>query len=187
MKNSIIKKIDRKKQSQRGISVVELLATVFIFSVMALVISSVFIKAMEVERRVFASQAIQENAMAVLELMAKEIRVSNISNLDTNCIATTLTINHPTITSGSPGNITYQLSGGMVQKIANGITYFLSSDEVVFNDLRFCVLGSSQPSDNLATRVAILASISNRTGRDILTVKLQTSVVTRDLTTEFQY
>ena len=174
------------KKNQVGFSIVEMLTTVFVFSIIALVATAILVQAMQIERKAFAAQIIQENALAVFELMAKEIRVSIIANQNNDCFtqtpSTSLTIDH-----SINGITTYQLStGGAVEKVAGGTKYVLSSEDVLFNSLGFCVLGSTLPSDNQSSRVTVVASISNRSGSESLTVKFQTTVTSRDIADEIQ-
>jgi|SRR3989338_3641984 len=173
------------KIKSSGFSIIETLVSIFLFSVIALVVSGVLVRSMQVERRVFANQVIQENALAVLGIMAKEVRVGSVANQDTNCSTqapiTSLTINHPI-----EGIIVYRLnSGGMVERVIGSATYIVSSSDVIFNSLGFCVIGSTLPEDNESDRVTIVASISNKIGPDFFTVSTQTTVVSRNVSNEF--
>lgn len=167
------------KSSQSGFTLVEMLVASLIFSIIVLAVSGIFTQILDNERRAFAAEKIQENGLFILETMAREIRVSRIQNQDsTDCSATTLTVNHPV-----NGTVTYALAGGALTRTAGGITTDLSSSDIAFSRLNFCVLGSA-PSDQKQARVAILASIQNKTGKIILTVNLETSVSSRDVSTE---
>src|SRR3989338_7009982 len=148
------------KIKSSGFSIIETLVSIFLFSVIALVVSGVLVRSMQVERRVFANQ-------------------------DTNCSTqapiTSLTINHPI-----EGIIVYRLnSGGMVERVIGSATYIVSSSDVIFNSLGFCVIGSTLPEDNESDRVTIVASISNKIGPDFFTVSTQTTVVSRNVSNEF--
>ena len=185
IKPKIVKPRNNEIKGSSGFTLIETLTTVFLFTIVALVISSILVRAMQIERRAFAAQVIQENALAVFEVMAKEIRVSRISNQNNDCSVapnTSLTSEHPI-----NGNTVYQLgSEGIVEQIIGGVKYHLSSGDVLFNSLGFCVLGSGLPSDNQSSRVTIIASISNKSGVEFLTVKFQTTVTSRDASDEFE-
>ena len=177
-------KIDIDKES--GFSIIETIVSIFVFSVVALVVSSILVRSMQVERRAFANQVIQENALAVFEILAKEIRVSDINNQNTNCSTqaplTSLTINHPI-----DGAVLYRLDNeGMVEKIIGPATYIISSSEVIFNSLKFCVIGSALPKDDESARVTMIASISNKVGPDFFTVNTQTTVFSRMIANQFE-
>lgn len=166
-------------KSQEGFTIVEVIISTFVFSIIVLVVSGLFVQILALERRAFASQKIQENGLFIMELMSREIRVSQIQNQDSlNCTATTLTIIHPV-----NGTVTYTLTNGVLQRIAGGVTTDLSSSAVTLSRLNFCVMGSAV--DAQQARVAILASIQNKTGREILTTSLETTVSSRDVQTEF--
>ncbi len=164
-----------------GFTIVEVLISAFVFSIIAVTVSGLFIQVLVLERRAFASQKIQENGLFIMELMSREIRVSQIQNNQDslNCAATSLTIVHPV-----NGLVTYSLNNGVLQRIAEGVTTDLSSSAVAFSRLNFCIMGSG-PTDDQQARVAILASIQNKTGREILTTSFETTVSSRDVQTEF--
>ena len=176
--------------SRAGFTLVETLVVIFVFSITVLVVVCILVKAMQIERRSFASQAIQDNVLAVLELMSKEIRVSTISNQDNNCSGTasnTLTIIHPNVSTGNLETIIYRLTSGVVTKeVVGDYTYLLSSNDVVFNSLGFCVLGTTTPFDNKATRVTILLSVSSTIGGQNVMTKIQTTVTSRNTADELQ-
>ncbi len=165
-----------------GFTLVEFLVTVFVFSVMALATIAIFVRAMDIERRSFSAQRIQENALAVLELMAKEIRVGTISGPNSNCSANTLDM---TVYDPSPITVIYRLNAtsGVVEREYGGVTYLVSSSDVIFNNLIFCILNSGL--DDQPARVTVLASISNRVGK-VITVNLQTTITSRDIADELQ-
>ncbi|OGN33107.1 MAG: hypothetical protein A3I39_02165 [Candidatus Yanofskybacteria bacterium RIFCSPLOWO2_02_FULL_47_9b] len=171
-----------RDQEQTGFTIVELLVTALVFSIMMVAVSSIFIQIINDERRAFAAQAIQENGQFILELMSREIRVSKIENQDaSNCNATTLTIIHPV-----NGTVMYTLTGsGILRRTASGVTTDLSTSTVTFSRLNFCIVGSGTV-DGQQPRVAILASIQNKAGREILTFNLETTVTSRDIQSEFE-
>ncbi len=181
-----LKEADSDQLSSMGFSIIEALTAIFIFSLIAIVATVIMVEAMRIERRALAAQVVQENALAVFELMAKEIRVSRVADQESNCSIsiqtprTSLTVEHPL-----NGNIIFQRgSDGRVERIIGGTRYIISSEDVLFNSLGFCVLGSISPSDDKSPRVTIIASISNRSGSEFLTVNLQTTVTSRDVSDE---
>lgn len=151
----------------------------FVFSIIALTITLAFVRVLNLERRAFSAQIVQENSLYVLELMAREIRVADIQSSDSNCSLTSLAMNHPV-----NGIVSYNLNNGIVQRIENGIATELSSAEVNFSRLNFCVNGAAG-GDRKPTRVTILASVQNRTGKESVTFDLQTTITSRDVQSEF--
>jgi Tfp pilus assembly protein PilW len=172
----------KKLRGEEGFTIVELLVTTLVFSIMVVAISSIFVQIINDERRALAAQSIQENGQFILELMSREIRVSKIVNQESpNCNATSLTITHPV-----NGTVTYTLTaGGVLQRTASGTTSDLSNSTITFSRLNFCVKGSGA-IDLQQPRVAILASIQNKVGKEILKFNLQTTVTSRDVQSEFE-
>ena len=165
--------------TESGFTLVEVLITSFVFSIIVLAIGGLFVQVIGNERRAFAAQKIQDNGLFIMELMAREIRVSQITNQDSlNCSLTTLSILHPV-----NGTVTYSANNGGLQRTANGTTTDLSTSDIIFSRLNFCVMGSSA-TDNEQARVGILASIQNKTGKEILTFNLETTVSSRDVELE---
>lgn len=180
---------NQRLTTNAGFTIVELLVSILLFSVMATITAGIFVRALEIERRSFSAQSIQENALAVFELMAKEIRVGNIAGPDSSsCTSNVLnmTVLNPDPPYDPPNvSVTYRLnsSSGVVERIYGGVTYFVSSDDIIFNSLKFCILNSGV--DDQGARVTILASISNRVGK-IITADLQTTITSRDASLELQ-
>jgi len=169
----------KTKNFQAGFTIVELLVSAMVFSIIAIVVSGLFVQILALERRAFASQKIQEDGLFIIELMSREIRVSQIQNQNSSsCDLTTLTIDHPV-----NGVVTYSLDNGVLKRTVSGIATDLSSSGVSFLRLNFCVLGSG-PTDNEQTRVTIIAAIQNKNGKEKLTANLETTVSTRDVETE---
>lgn len=176
----MIRKINN---SEHGFTIVEVLVTSLIFSIIAMSVSAIFVQLVGLQRRALATQKIQDNALFVLEMMSRDIRVSKIANQDSpNCDMATVTLTHP-----SKGTLIYRVNNGSVEKSENGGSYFaISTPNVSFSRMNFCVKGSLI-NDNQTPRVAILTTVENRTGREIIKINLQTSVSSRDVLDEFSY
>lgn len=172
----------KKTTAEAGFSIVEVLIASFVFSILAIEIGSIFVQVLNFERRDFAVQKIEENALLVTEEVARDIRVSNIENQESlNCSATTLTMNHPI-----KGVVIYRLNNGVVEKSEGGGAYAaISNSNVNFYKLNFCIKGSGI-NDNLTARVAILATIQNTTGT-VYPVNVETTVASRNLADELQF
>ncbi len=168
---------------ENGFTIVEVLVTSLIFSIMALSVSAIFVQIINLERRGFAVQKIQDNALLALEEMSRDMRVSRISDQESpNCTATTITLIHPI-----KGTVVYRVSSGIIQRSVNGESYVdVSSSNVNFTRMNFCILGSLT-NDNQSPRVAIITSIQNRTGKEISQINLQTTVTSRNVLDEFSY
>ena len=169
----------KNHKGQSGFTLIEVMVTSFVFSIIVLTVSGLFLQIIGNERRAFAAQKIQDNGLFILELMSREIRVSSVTNQDSvDCSLTTLNVVHPINAA-----VTYSLNNGVLQRTAGGVITDLSTSDIIFSRLNFCVMGSS-PTDNEQVRVAILASIQNRLGINKLTFNLETAVSSRDVETE---
>jgi len=171
------------KKPQAGFTIVEVLVTSLIFSIIAMTISAIFIQIINLERRAFAVQKIQDNALLVLEEMSRDIRVSRITDQESlNCTATAITLTHPI-----KGTVVYQVSSGVVQRnIASGGFIDISNSDVNFIRMNFCISGSLT-NDNKSPRVSIITSIQNRTGKEIMRINLQTTTTSRNVLDEFSF
>lgn len=157
---------------------VETLVTVFIFSIIIIIIGGAFASALDMQRRAFNIQQVEENSNFLLEAMAKEIRVSTIDSPDSNCPsapATVLDITHPV-----NGSVRYSLSGTAVQRTVNGVVTIISSNAVEFTRLQFCISGTSA-TDQKQPRVTILAGIRSKNTKQQATIDIQTTLSARYL------
>ena len=181
MKNFKFKILNFKKK-EAGFTLVEVLVTSLIFSIIALSVNAIFVQIINLQRRGFAIQKIQDNSLLVLEELSRDIRVSRISDQESSsCTATTITLTHP-----MKGTVIYRTNGGIVQRSVGGGSYEdVSSSNVNFTRMNFCILGSLT-NDNQSPRVSIVTSVQNRTGKDILQINIQTTTTSRNVEDEFQ-
>lgn len=170
------------KKHQSGFTIVEVLVTSVIFSIIAMAVSGIFVQTLSLQRRASASQKIQDNAIFVLESMSRDIRVSVVANQESpGCTANTITILHP-----AKGAMIFRINNSVIEKSqAGGPFVAISGSDVRFTRFNFCVTGSTS-TDNKTPRVAILTTIENVSGREVLEVNLQTTVSSRDVAAEFQ-
>lgn len=187
--NRIISFLKARKISragERGFSLIEVMTTIMLFSIIMMSVGSIFVQVMKSQRRGFTGQLVQENVTFVLESMAREIRVSSIQgNPVADCSATfvnTLTISHPV-----NGTVVYSISNNRVMRNQGGTDSFLSSADVAFTRLNFCVLGGGTNDDKQA-RVAILAKAESVPilAANKFSVDVQTTVTSRDIASELQ-
>ena len=168
---------------QDGFSVVETITAVFVFSLMILAIGGIYVHILSMQRRGTGAQKVQEDMLYALEVMAREIRVSSITNQDdTTCAATTLTIQHPV-----NGTVTYTRSAtNRIERIQGGTVTYLTSANVNVGRLRFCIDGTQSTGDNEQSRITVTAQIASvADARDAVTFDIQTTIVSRDNTLEF--
>jgi prepilin-type N-terminal cleavage/methylation domain-containing protein len=173
-------------RAQDGFSLIELLVAATVFTFLMTAVGGLFVTALDLQRRGTGILKIEENAQFALESIAREVRVSTVSSGDTTCdlldpIATaTITIQHPV-----NGTVTYWYD----RSSGTGVLYrnnqpIISSD-VDITAFAFCVSGSGH--DGEQTRVTMpmtLRSLAGRPGTAV-SVSLQTTVISRDLSTDF--
>ena len=170
-----------KNKNQNGFTMVEILVSIMVFSLIMITIGAIYVEAIAWERRVVATEKLQENSIFAIETMAREIRVSSVSGPDSpGCTATTLTFTHPVY-----GDITYSLNteGSLLRQTSTSVT--VSSFNVRFTRMRFCIVGSG-PFDNLSSKVTIMLSLENRVGTRVSPVNVQTTVTSRNIQSELE-
>lgn len=176
--------------NQRGFSLIELLVAATIFTFVVTAVAGLFLGALDIQRRATAIQKIDENVQFVLESLVREVRVSTITSGDTDCSAQgplteTLTIDHPvngTVTyayqrlAGTPGRITRDDGAGPEP---------ITAEDVDFVRAAFCVSGSG--NDGRQARLTVPLEVTAVEGREGAkpVVRLQSTVVSRDLSTDF--
>lgn len=174
------------RTSQRGFSLVELLVAASVFTFVMIGVSQLFAQAMDLQRRASGYQKIQENALFVLESIAREVRVSEIQGAS-GC-SSTLTIEHPT-----NGTVEYSLEADVTGKIGTitrsstangGGAQLITSADVSVAKLQFCISGAE--IDNEQARVTIPVTFQAVSGKAVgrVAVSLQTTIVSRDLIEE---
>ncbi len=166
-----------KKES--GFTLVETLVTATIFGVLVTIVGSAFVSMLNIQRRAFNTQQIEENASYVLEYMAKELRVSQILTEDTpDCPATPATILH--ITNQEGEDVIYQLVNGAVHRVINGADTTVSSNTVVFDAFTFCVDGQAL-GDTKQPRVSLMAMLHSAQSNQQTSLSIQTTLSQRFL------
>ncbi|MDO8495189.1 MAG: hypothetical protein Q7S32_01515 [bacterium] len=179
---NIFQYLKSKLKEAKGFTAVETIATVFVFSIVVVVFGDAFVHSLNLQRTAFSIQQVEENASFILEAMAKEIRVSQISGVDTNCPASpssSLNMVHPV-----NGDITYTLVGNDVHRIVDSgggpTDTIFNSNTVQFTRLQFCILGTAS-ADGEQPRVTILAGLRSTNSLQQATMELQTTVSGRSL------
>ncbi len=167
-----------------GFTLVETLVATMVFSLVAMAVSMVFVRAIGIENRGQGAQKVQENALFALESMAREIRVgvfaTNQDSLD--CSRTAITFQHPVNATVSYG---FDSINDAITRTAGGIVTRLTGDDVQASG-NFCVFGSG--IDQNQARVTILMNIKNKAknSAEQVTFNLQTTVSSRDVGQEQQ-
>lgn len=176
----MIKLFKTGEVGQGGFTLVEMIVAVALGVAVLALIAGTFVKSVLLARRAVLVQSTQENTGFVLELMAKEIRVSTIATANTSCPALpagVLTITHPV-----NGNIEYSISGGNIHRklLSSGIDTLLNSANTKVARMGFCVSGNAL-NDDAQPRVSILMTAESTEGSEVVSVDVQTTVSQRFL------
>lgn len=155
-----------------GFTLVETITVIFLFSLLMVIMASAFVSFLNLQRRAFNIQQVEENTNFVLESMAKEIRVSQITSSDA-CTTNTLSITHPV-----NGDIIYSLSGNAINRNVNGIDNIISSNAIQFISLQFCIFGTAV-GDSIQPRVTIVAGLKSAKTSQQALINFQTTISQR--------
>ncbi|HXV26796.1 MAG TPA: prepilin-type N-terminal cleavage/methylation domain-containing protein [Candidatus Paceibacterota bacterium] len=171
-------------ERQRGFSLVEMLVATAVFSFIIISVSGLYTRVLGLQRRAIGAARVQENALFVIESIAREIRVSRIPSGDSDCTGVPDPVTTRTIMLDHPveGAITYAYDAANGVVLRNGEE--LTSPEVRVTSFAFCVSGSGP--DDLQARVTIPMTLENIASNPAyqVSVALQTTVVSRDLVTD---
>jgi hypothetical protein len=176
------------RNNEKGFTVVEAIIAAFIFSILAVTAAGIFFRAVDIQRRAFGAQKIQENTLFAVETIARDIRVSQVCSTATTCSTSVLELEHPL-----RGVIRYSRDAarGVIVKNEGGSSVDITSNEVNYTRFDFLVLGSNNGmgagfSDCRQPRVSIISSVQNRVGRPLV-VNFQTTVTSRDARQELLF
>jgi len=176
-----------KQDTQQGFTLIELLIAAVVFTFVMTAVSGLFVTALNLQRRAGGILKIEENAQFALESIAREVRVSTVTSGDSDCnppdpaTTSSLVIDHPV-----NGIVTYRYdrSSGVGTLYRNDQP--ITSAEVDITAFAFCVSGSGK--DKLQTRVTmpVTFQVVSGTPSDRVSVSIQTTVVSRDLSTDLK-
>lgn len=164
----------KKYNNEKGVSLVELMISVAIFSMVAITASGVFINAMKAQKSMIVKQNVTDNLRYALEFMVKELRMAQEN------ATPTLTFNNgagvqikndafPGISfvNGSGKTIIYALNGGIITR--NNTTdatgaQSVSSNEAEITGLSFILNDWNLSAGGQAPLVTILIKAKSRSG-----------------------
>ena len=164
-------------ERNKGFSLIEMLVATSIFMIIMIVVSGIYIRVLDLQRRAQGAARVQENILFVVETLSREIRVSQIVTADdASCTTSSIELSHPV-----NGTVEYQLAGGIIQR-KQGIGAFedLTSSEVEFTSFNLCIKG--QGGDDIQARVTVLLTAeSAASARHRVPFTIQTTIASRDL------
>lgn len=176
----------KKYNNEKGISLVELVVSVSVFSLIMITASAIFINAIKAQKIILAKQSVAENMRYTMEFMVKELRMTQANNtLNLTFEKTSGTqlnlANSPSSTirfiNYNTDIINYSLVGNKVMRNNGSGDQPVSSDEVKITGLSF-ILNNWNLTAGPAPLVTIVIKAESLNGSSG-TMELQTSVAPR--------
>lgn len=130
-----------KEVSSSGVTLIELLVAVSIFAITMTVVSGIFVSAIKGQQKIFAKQAVVDNARYAMEFMVKELRMArSITTNGSSCPGGNCS--SIAFTNSANDSITYSLAGGKITRNDSTLgtgDQPISSDEIAIgaNGLNF--------------------------------------------------
>ena len=171
---------NENKNKNYGLTLIEIVVAVTIFAVATSIMMQIFLRGMTGTNRLFGRQNALDSARYIIESMAKEIRMSDITTLD-SANSSTLDIDYSKLT---PSDIHYTFSGTNITRKAGvgGTPYTLNPSDVEITSARFIIARYvGFPGATPQPRVTIIMDIRNKTlkATEQTTINLQTTVSSR--------
>jgi prepilin-type N-terminal cleavage/methylation domain-containing protein len=179
----------------KGVTLVETLVVVTIFSILVVAILQSFSMAMTVQGKIIKDQEILDELNYALEYMGKALRMAKkddieFGNQTKNCLPVDKANYYVT---SSESEIRFRNSQNQCQRFylsgeqifeEKGYQLPLTSPKIKINSLKFKVSGESQ-TDDLQPLVTIIIEAETK-GKNPSKVKVQTTVSQRDLDVELE-
>jgi len=199
--------LKKESYTNKGVSLIEMLAAVAVFAITVGAISGIFISAVRSQRRILATQELLDQTSYVLEYMGRALRMARKNS------TTTADCPHITTDCLSSADLNYETSGNQDLRFLNytctcqrffleaatgrlkehkdwtlvggvpsgGTENYLTSDKLKINSLKFNLSGQSG-SDTLQPRVTIFLEIEGREAAGSRPkIQIQTSISQRPL------
>lgn len=157
---------------RQGFTILEVIVSMAIFTIIVIVVLSLFSTALKGYRRVIANQNVQENARFLMEFMAKELRMSTVNS----STATTLVI-----TRSDGAVVTYTFTSNRLDRTSPSSSGPISSEEVLVTG-RFYVEGIGA-GDGRQPKLTITMKVEGAGGKveEQAVTNIQTTLCQRNL------
>ncbi len=169
-------------KNKKGFSLLELLMSISIFSFVCLVVFGVYQVGMESWDLVYAQSALMGEARVGIEKMNKELRTSNLSNIDSSS-STQLRFKIPTAVNSSTGAISSWSNWIRYSRGGVGSNQLLRTDEgtnantVLANDVTNLQFTANSNPSTISIAVTTQKSTTNGT---VIPVSLSSTVDLRN-------
>ena len=191
----MLKRLKKKKEVEKGFTLVEMIIAIFIFSIVFGAASGLFVSAIKNQSRTLANQQLLDQTSYTIEYIGRAIRMAK-KDIEGSCISAKL--NYATTTSGEGGikfkNYLDQCQeffrdcGGGVCKLRenkNGTVSDLTSPNLYVESFNVGHSDSWGQDDNLQPRVTLFLEIRKAGAGNQPKIKTQTTISQRQL--DIQY
>jgi len=191
----MLKRLKKKKEVEKGFTLVEMIIAIFIFSIVFGAASGLFVSAIKNQSRILANQQLLDQTSYTIEYIGRAIRMAK-KDIKGSCISAKL--NYATTTSGEGGikfkNYLDQCQeffrdcGGGVCKLRenkNGTVSDLTSPNLYVESFNVGHSDSWGQDDNLQPRVTLFSEIRKAGAGNQPKIKIQTTISQRQL--DIQY
>jgi len=157
-------------KNKKGFTLVELVVGVAIFSLVIMVVVSLFTVALRSQRKSIAIQNIQDNGRYLIGFMAKEVRMSEIRTSDGEI--SVLYIHHL-----EHGDIAYEFTGTQITRNNEPI----NSDEVEVQGIFYVDGGSGEDGEQPRVTIVMKVRTIGTKVEERAEINLQTTLSQREL------
>lgn len=180
--------IKKNLKNQAGVTLMELVVAMGIFTVIMLTATAIFAMVIDGQQNSLASQNIQESMRYALEVMSKEIRTAQKNN--GSCKGNNNYTPDPAkkVFNSSGTNIlyfvnkdnicvTYELVGGQIQVTRGAVSGFLTPAKITISNLVFSIVDTAVAQPKVT--ILIDARMALGKSKNLQNIKLQTTVSSR--------
>lgn len=161
------------KNKERGLTMIELIVAVGIFSLVIGMTVGIFVLAISTQRRITALKNVNDNIRFTVESMGREIKTGKNFSSSAGLLS---------FTNANNEAVVYRLNTNVVEKSSDGgINYSaVTGPEVTINYLNFYLMGQSA-GDGLEPRITITIGATSKVGNQSANLKVQTTISERFL------
>ena len=170
---NFFKKKFRQNMAENGLTMIELIVAVGIFSLVIGMTISIFVLAVATQRRITALKNVDDNIRFTVESMGREIKTGkNFSS-----VAGSLSF-----TNANGESVLYRLNANVIEKSSNGGASYsaITGSEVTISYLNFYLMGQLA-GDGLEPRITITIGATGQVGNQSANLKVQTTISERFL------
>lgn len=191
----MFKNIKNQNSKIKGFTLIEMLVSIGIFIILTIALTGIFVSSSRVQSRTLATQELMSQSSYVLEYMDRFLRMAK-KDVSGSCTGTAGANYNPpesisnTITFLDYNNVCHQfvLENNQIKekKFISGswVSAEITSSKVKVNNLKFSVIGGSQPPTNtLQPKITILIDIESKSQivDPVPKIKVQTTISQRHL------